>query len=296
MDPNSTGSSSKYGNWDFPEGVTFPVDVRVIVKFFKVAKCDADNETRFLNTKVIKQEISLEKEDLFSKACLLKAIERDGDVKNLAHEESITNPKLEVSIKRQDSGEIFTVTKMGLVVRTLAKLVERSDTILVEVKEQIVCFQPKSPTIKITINNVRMENETAGGGKLDEKVIKSLNSALKELDKSFYDKDLKKIICGKCVSGIKLRKSGAVETLVNYFRENHFSICGKREGKRKAKEDDEVNASEKKKRKAEKMDDYWNALRKKGAEEADLKEREEVEDLFEDADLAVAGPSSSSSG
>ena len=44
------------------------------------------------------------------------------------------------------------------------------------------------------------------------------------------------------------------------------------------------------------MDDYWNALRKKGAEEADLKEREEVEDLFEDADLAVAGPSSSSSG
>ena len=33
MDPNSTGSSSKYGNWDFPEGVTFPVDVRVIVKF-----------------------------------------------------------------------------------------------------------------------------------------------------------------------------------------------------------------------------------------------------------------------
>ena len=75
MDPNSTGSSSKYGNWDFPEGVTFPVDVRVIVKFFKVAKCDADNETRFLNTKVIKQEISLEKQDLFSKACLLKAME-----------------------------------------------------------------------------------------------------------------------------------------------------------------------------------------------------------------------------
>ena len=112
---------------------------------------------------MIKQEISLEKEDLFSKACLLKAIERDGDVKNLAHEESITNPKLEVSIKRQDSGEIFTVTKMGLVVRTLAKLVERSKTILVEVKEQIVCFQPKSPTIKITINNVRMENEIAGG-------------------------------------------------------------------------------------------------------------------------------------
>ena len=175
MDPNSTGSSSKDGNWDFPEGVIFPVDVRVIVKFFKVAKCDSDNETRFLNTKVIKQEISLEKEDLFSKACLLKAIERDGDVKNLAHEESITNPKLEVSIKRQDSGEIFTVTKMGLVVRRLAKLVDRSDTILVEVKELIVSFQPKSPTIKITINNVRMENETAGGRKLDEKVIKSFN-------------------------------------------------------------------------------------------------------------------------
>ena len=109
-------------------------------------------------------------------------------------------------------------------------------------------------------------------------------------------KNSRRLSVGGACQGSKLRKSGAVKTLVNYFRENHFSICGKREGKRKAKEDDEVNASEKKKRKVEKMDDYWNALRKKGAEEADLKEREEVEDLFEDADLAVAGPSSSSSG
>ena len=40
-------------------------------------------------------------------------------------------PKLEVSIKKQERGEIFTVT-MGLVVKRLANL---EDTILVEVKE-----------------------------------------------------------------------------------------------------------------------------------------------------------------
>ena len=298
MDPNSTEHSSKDGNWEFPGSVNFPVDVRVIIKFFKVAEFETGSDTNFLNTKVIKVEVSLEKEDLFSKSSLLKAIERDGDVKNLAMQESIVNPRLEVSIKRQDGGEIFTVTKMGLVVKRLTKLEDRSDTILVEVKEQIVSFQPKSPTIRITVNCVPKENETAGGRRLDEKVSKSLNSALKELKNSFYDKELKKIICGKCLAGIKLRKSGAVKTLVNYFQENHFSVCGKRESKRKAKEDDKDKAEENKKRKVEKMDSYWNSLRNKSAAEPDLYEKEDDEELFADPDLRIpdeaeAGPSTS---
>ena len=41
---------------------------------------------------------------------------------------------------------------MGLVVKRLEKLKDRSDTILVEVKEQIISFQPKQPTIKLIIN------------------------------------------------------------------------------------------------------------------------------------------------
>ena len=304
MDPTSIGNSSKDGNWEFPESVNFPVDVRVIIKFFKVAECEPGSDTKFLNTKVIKVEVSLEKEDLFSKSSLLKAIERDGDVKNLAKQENIVNPRLEVSIKRRDGGEIFTVTKMGLVVKRLAKLEDRSDTILVEVKEQIVSFQPKSPTIRITINSVSKENETAGGRRLDEKVSKSFNSGLKELGNSFYDKEIKKIVCGKCLAGFKLRKSGAGKTLVNYFQENHFSVCGQRENKRKTKEDAKDAAEETKKRKVEKMDSYWNSLRKKSATEPDIPEIEldEDEELFTDPDLmvpdedetlAVAGPSTS---
>ena len=195
MDPSITGNSSKDGDWNFPDGIHFPVDVRVILKFFKVAECEQGNDTKFLNTKVIKVEVSLEKEDFFSKSSLIAAIERDGDVKNIAKQESILNPKLEVSIKRQAGGEIFTVTRMGLVVKRLAKLEDRSDTILVEVKEQLIRFQPKSPTIKITVNSVPKENESSGRN-LDQQVVKSLNSALKQFGNSLYDKETKKIVCG----------------------------------------------------------------------------------------------------
>ena len=65
MDPSLTGNSSKDGDWNFPDGIYFPVDVRVILKFFKVAECEQGNDTKFLNTKVIKVEVSLEKEDFF---------------------------------------------------------------------------------------------------------------------------------------------------------------------------------------------------------------------------------------
>ena len=118
---------------------------------------------------------------------LLAAIERDCGVKNLADQEGIQNPKLEVSIKRQDCGEIFTVYKMGFVVKRLDKLKDRGDTILVELKEQIISFQSKQPTIKIMINNVARESEVKGR-KLEELVVKQLNSALEEFEGSRYDK------------------------------------------------------------------------------------------------------------
>lgn len=304
MDPLPTRTSStKDGNWEFPEGINFPVDVRVLLKFFKVAQCDQKSETKYLNTKVLKVEVSLDKEDFYSKSSLLEAIERDGDVKNIATQESILNPRLEVSIKRQEGGEIFTVTKMGLVVKRLGKLQDRSDTILVEIKEQLVSFQPKSPTIKITINNVAKENESSGRN-LDEKVLKSLNSALKELDNSFYEKGLKKIICGKCLVGVKPRSTGAAKTLVQYFHDHHFSICGNRESKRKAKKDEKDQEENIKKQRVEKMDAFWKALPKKTVEDKELSEKEDHDELFEDPDLliteedgmSVAGPSTSGTG
>ena len=195
MDPVATNSPIKDGSWDFPDDIGFPIDARVLVKCFKVADTGSEDgaPSKFLNTKVAKFEIRLSKEDLFTKSMLLAAIERDCGVKNLADQEGIQNPKLEVSIKRQDCGEIFTVYKMGFVVKRLDKLKDRSDTILVELKEQIISFQSKQPTIKIMINNVTRESEVKGR-KLEELVVKQLNSALEQFEGSRYDKESKKII------------------------------------------------------------------------------------------------------
>ena len=96
MDPLPTRTSStKDGNWEFPEGINFPVDVRVLLKFFKVAQCDHKSETKYLNTKVLKVEVSLDKEDFYSKSSLLEAIERYGNVKNIATQESILKDRKE---------------------------------------------------------------------------------------------------------------------------------------------------------------------------------------------------------
>ena len=103
MDPTTPSRPLKDGNWEFPDNISFPVYVRVKLKMFKVAKGDQDGQTKYLNTKIMKVEVSLEKEDLISKASLLAAIERDGDVRKLAGEENILNPKMENSIKQQDS-------------------------------------------------------------------------------------------------------------------------------------------------------------------------------------------------
>ena len=289
MDPFASKKPSKDGKWEFPKDVSFPMDVRVLLKLYKVAEDQVGGtHTKYLNTKVIKVEASLEEEDLYNKSSLLAAIERDCNIKNLSAEESIQNPKIEVSIKRQDSGEIFTVTKMGFVVKRLEKLKDRSDTILVEVKEQVISFQPNKPTIKIMINNVPQNSEESGRW-LDEVVVKKLNSGLKEFENSSYDRETKRIVCGRCSIGVKPRHKGAAKTIITYFQENHFKTCGNSERKRKAKQQEEEHQKEKKRKETEKMDQYWSALRSKTADTEDISNTEEEENNFEDPDLAVEG-------
>ena len=119
MDPSKSDKKRKDGNWNFPPEVEFPVDARVIVKFYKVVETTVGNDdgkgaqSKHLNTKVLKVEAGLNKEDLYNKSCLMTAIERDCDLKKLSSEESIQNPRFEISVKRHESGEIFAVTKMG---------------------------------------------------------------------------------------------------------------------------------------------------------------------------------------
>ena len=177
MDPSTPPNDKKDGNWNFPPDIEFPAVARVIVKFYKVVGTDDDDgkavQTKYLNTKVIKVETSLNQQDLYSKSLLMSAIQRDCDLKRLSTEESIQNPRFEVSVKRQEAGVIFTVTTMGLVVKRLEKLKDRSDTILVEVKEQIISFQPKQPTIKLIINgDAKAAGTTIKGRMLGESVVK----------------------------------------------------------------------------------------------------------------------------
>ena len=63
-----------------------------------------------------------------------------------------------------------------------------------EVKEQIISFQPKQPTIKLIINgDPKAAGTTSKGRMLDESIVKGLNDGLKKLDNSRYDKESKKL-------------------------------------------------------------------------------------------------------
>ena len=73
--------------------------------------------------------------------------------KLLTSAESIQNPKSELSVMRKETSEVYTVTNhMGIVNRRLDKLINKEDSFLVEVKEEVLLFQPNCPTIKIMIN------------------------------------------------------------------------------------------------------------------------------------------------
>ena len=191
---------------------------------------------------------------------------------------------MEISIKRQDAEEIFTVTKMGFVVRRLEKLKDRSDTILLEVKEQLITFQPKQPTIKIMINSEHLGSVSKERW-LAENVQKALNDGLMEFDNTWYDKETRLIICGKCSAGVKVREKGALRTIVNYFNEKHFKICGNKERKRKAKQELKETSKAKKRKETEKMDKYWANLVSKPSD-ADLNlDVTGTEEDFMDPDL-----------
>ena len=43
MDPSTPPNDNKDGNWNFPPDIEFPVDARVIVKFYKVVGTDDDD-------------------------------------------------------------------------------------------------------------------------------------------------------------------------------------------------------------------------------------------------------------
>ena len=62
MDPSTPPNDNKDSNWNFPPDIEFPVDARVIVKFYKVVETDDDDgktvQTKYLNTKVIKVKLS----------------------------------------------------------------------------------------------------------------------------------------------------------------------------------------------------------------------------------------------
>ena len=201
MDPRATASQgSKDGDWDFPEDIVFPVSVKVVVKFFKVAETTSDMEKdkkgpgkKYLDTKIIKVEACLAENDFYSKSNLLHAVEREVGIKELAKEESISNPKIEISVQRKETNEVYHVTKMKHIVNRLQKLVLRQDTFLVEVKEQIFTFAAKSPTIRIHLNNnseVISEEPGCSGRSLSVKIVSGLNPSLVKLTGSKYERDI----------------------------------------------------------------------------------------------------------
>ena len=48
MDPTTPSRPVKDGNWEFPDNISFPVYVRVMLKMFKVAEGDQDGQTIFV--------------------------------------------------------------------------------------------------------------------------------------------------------------------------------------------------------------------------------------------------------
>ena len=234
MDPEQAGSSKSSGAGEvivISDEEEEPFLVKVIVKMFKVVnKNDQDDKgpsKKHLNTKTYKVEAELRKTDFHSKLKLVNAIEKAADIKEMAKAESIQNPKSELSVMRKETSEVYTVTNhMGIVNRRLDKLINKEDSFLVEVKEEVLLFQPNCPTIKIMINQEKVIRNEAAGRSLKPKVRRDLNLALKELSGSSYNGDIKRITCGKCKSGVKPRLVGAARSIFNYFKGIYIAVVG----------------------------------------------------------------------
>ena len=55
MDPFASKKPSKDGKWEFPKDVSFPMDVRVLLKLYKVAENEVGGtHTKYLNTHRLK--------------------------------------------------------------------------------------------------------------------------------------------------------------------------------------------------------------------------------------------------
>ena len=55
MDPFASKKPSKDGKWEFPKDVSFPMDVRVLLKLYKVAEDEVGGtHTKYLNTHRLK--------------------------------------------------------------------------------------------------------------------------------------------------------------------------------------------------------------------------------------------------
>ena len=200
-----------------------PFLVKVIVKMFKVMdKNDQEDDVpckKHLNTKTYKVEAELRRTDFRTKRALVNSIEKVADIKEMAKGESILNPKSELSVMRRETSEVYTVTNhMGIINRRLEKLVNKEDSFLVEVKEEVITFQPNSPIIKIVVNENKLVTQEVVGRSLKPKTSRDLNLALKQLAGSSYSGEIKKVVCGKCKSGVKPRQDGAARSIFNYFK------------------------------------------------------------------------------
>ena len=304
MDPTANDDNLKDGDWQFPDDIGFPLVSKVLVKFYKVTdigqddKSSSSSKSKFLNTKVIKVEASLEKGDLLRRQTLFTALERETDFKQLCNEEAIENPKIEVSVQRKDTVEVYRVTKMKHVVARLEEIQKRQESFLVEVKEQIFTFGSKSPTISIKVNN---ECVTSGlipskGRSLAPKVVGILNPHLQNLKGSKYEKDTGRIICGKCHMKVKPRPEGAAISVLKYFKSSHFDTCGNKDKKRKAKEEEEETEAKRKKEEVDKNKKYWESLTKKKSGPPEIVSDESSDDeeivdtdLFEDNTESTTG-------
>ena len=140
----------------------------------------------------------------------------------MAKAESILNPKLEISVMRKQTSEVYTVTNdMKILTNRMHMFISKDDSFLVEVKEQILSFEPNSPAIKILVNGERLApGGSVKGRVLGPKVVRDLNATLKDLGGSSYSQDGKKIVCGQCTVGVKPREKGGARSISKYFKGN----------------------------------------------------------------------------
>ena len=225
MDPtgSAAGSSASKEETAIDEAEKV-ILAKVLVKCYKVLEVEGEDKvsrpgTKFLNTKTFKVEAALKRTDFESKQALITAIEQAIDIDEVAREEGIVDPKCEISVMRKETSEVYKIsTNMKILTQRLDKIEAKEDSFLVEVKEQVLSFQPKSPTIKILVNMTKVVTKETSGRMFTSKVVQEMNSSLKDLGGSSYSSEFKKVICGQCKRAVKPRSAGNAKSIVEYFK------------------------------------------------------------------------------